>query len=193
MLIKLYFPLRDRKVKNKFITNCNVIEGLINLEPLEYDYIIITKSTKDRLSIGNHLLNHPLYGGGRKLSIGVVNLPSETYHLKEIEYEYLSKRLAPTGKLISFLDFDRTGRQGAKYLKDTYNIDYIFITKGEFGLYNYGCKDFTDLHDKYTIEEINQFIDETLTYLNIRDNGTDETDESSDSIPDFDGYSSFFN
>ena len=94
--------------------------------------------------------------------------------------------------MISFLDFDRAGRQGAKYLKDTYNIDYIFITRGEFGLYDYGCKDFSDLHDKYSIEEINQFIDETLTYLTIKDNGTSETDQSSDTIPDFDGYSSFF-
>ena len=193
VLIKLYFPLRDRKVKSKFITNCNVIEGLINLEPLDYDYIIITKSSKDRLSIGNHLLNHPLYGGGRKLSIGVVNLPSETYHLKEIEYEYLTDRLASTGKLISFLDFDRAGRQGAKYLKDTYNIDYIFITRGEFGLYDYGCKDFSDLHDKYSIEEINQFIDETLTYLTIKDNGTSKTNQSSDPFSDSDGYSDFFN
>ena len=95
--------------------------------------------------------------------------------------------------MISFLDFDRAGRQGAKYLKDTYNIDYIFITRGEFGLYDYGCKDFSDLHDKYSIEEINQFIDETLTYLTIKDNGTSETNQSSDPFSDFDGYSDFFN
>lgn len=184
VLIKLYFPLRDRKFKSKFITNCNVIEGLINLEPIEYDYIIITKSTKDRLSIGNHLLNHPLYRGGQRLSIGVVNLPSETYHLKEIEYEYLANKLKRTGSMISFLDFDRTGRQGAKYLKDTYNIDYIFITRGEFGLYDYGSKDFTDLHYKYSYEEINNFIDETLTYLNIKYDGRIEEFGSSDPFSD---------
>ena len=186
-LIKLYFPLRDRNYKSKFITNCNVIEGLLNLEPIQYDYIIITKSTKDRLSIGNHLLNHPLYGGGQHINVGIVNLPSESYHLKEIEYEYLTHRMKPTGRIISFLDFDRTGRLGAKYLKDTYNIDYIFITRGEFGLYNYGCKDFTDLHDKYTIPEINNFIDETLTYLTINNYGTEdyrEDDRISDSFWD---------
>ena len=57
-LIKLYFPLRDRTKERKFITNCNVLEGLPNLELDNYDYIIITKSSKDRLSLGNHLVNH---------------------------------------------------------------------------------------------------------------------------------------
>ena len=164
-LIKLYFPLRNRTTELKFITNCNVIEGLLNLELDNYDYILITKSSKDRLSIGNHLSSHFFYGGA---SVGIVNLPSETYHLKEIEYEYLSKRLAPTGKLISFLDFDRTGRQGAKYLKDTYDIDYIFITRGEFGLPDYGCKDFTDLHSKYSKSEIDNFVKETIAYVEYR-------------------------
>ena len=41
--IKLYFPLRNRERELKFITNCNVLEGLLNLELDNYDYIIITK------------------------------------------------------------------------------------------------------------------------------------------------------
>ena len=169
VLIKLYFPNRNKQTELKFVTNCNVIEGLLNLELDDYDYILITKSSKDRLSIGNHLYNHPFYGGGEvPLKIGIVNLPSENYHLKENEYNYLQGKLAYDGKIISLLDFDRTGRLGAKYLKDTYGIDYIFITRGELGLPNYGCKDFTDLHSKYSKQEIDNFVKETIAYVEQR-------------------------
>lgn len=164
-LIKLYFPLRNRAIERKFITNCNVLEGLLNLELDNYDYILITKSSKDRLSIGNHLSSHSSYGGVR---IGIVNLPSESYHLRQVEYDYLSSKLARNGKIISLLDFDRTGRSGAKYLEETYNIPYMFITRGEFGLPNYEAKDFTDLHDKFSIEEINTFIRETFKYVELK-------------------------
>lgn len=169
-LIKLYFPLRNRKTQLKFITNCNVLEGLPNLELSNYDYIIITKSSKDRLSLGSHLESHPLFYGGcnAKFNIGIVNLPSENYKLKEIEYQYLQRKLAPNGMIISFLDFDATGRAGAKYLKETYDIPYLFITRGEFGLENFECKDFSDLHDKFTVDEINNFIKETLRYVELR-------------------------
>lgn len=168
-LIKLYFPLRNRKTQLKFITNCNVIEGLPNLELYNYDYIIITKSSKDRLSLGNHLATHPLYGGREsKLNIGIVNLPSENYRLKENEYQYLQRKLATDGMILSFLDFDATGRAGAKYLEETYGIPYLFITRGELGLENFECKDFSDLHDKFTIEEINRFIKDTLKYVELR-------------------------
>lgn len=168
-LIKLYFPLRNRSKELKFVTNCNVIEGLPNLELDNYDYIIITKSTKDRLSIGNHLISHPLYRGQNvRLKIGIVNLPSESYKLKQKEYDYLKNKLDVNGKIFSFLDFDKTGRIGAKYLKDTYNIPYLFITRGELGLPNYKAKDFSDLHDVYSVETINQFINETLTYIRLR-------------------------
>lgn len=168
-LIKLYFPLRNRHIDLKFITNCNVLEGLPNLERDNYDYIVITKSSKDRLSIGSHLVAKPLYGAARTaINIGVINLPSENYRLKANEYEWIKKKLSNDGMIISFLDFDRTGREGAKYLLDTYDIPYIFITRGEFGLVDYGCKDFADLHDKYTNDEIDSFIKETLRYVEIR-------------------------
>lgn len=167
--IKLYFPKRNRTTELKFITNCNILEGLLNLELNNYDYILITKSSKDRLSIGSHLDSNTFYGGANtKLNIGVVNLPCEGYHLNEKEYTWLTNKLAPNGKLISLLDFDYTGRTGAKYLYDTYDIPYLFITRGEFGLPNYGCKDFAELHDKYTIKEINQFINETITYVELK-------------------------
>ena len=165
-LIKLYFPNRNREKELKFITNCNNIEGLLNLELSDYDYILITKSSKDRLSIGNHLYDNPFYGGEDvPLKIAVVNLPSENYHLNENEYSYLFNKLKPNGKIYSLLDFDRTGRNGAKYLYDYYNIPYLFITRGEFGLNNYHAKDFSDLHLKYSKEEINNFVKQTIDYV----------------------------
>lgn len=167
-LIKLYFPLRNRSTQLKFITNCNVLEGLPNLELDNYDYILITKSSKDRLSIGNHICNNPLYGGGKKLNIGIINLPSENYELKQIEYDWLVKKLVDNGMILSLLDFDKTGRKGAKYLEETYNIPYLFITRGEFGLPNFECKDFADLHDKFNKKEINNFIEDTKKYVELR-------------------------
>ena len=184
--IKLYFPKRNKATELKFITNCNVLEGLLNLELNNYDYILITKSSKDRLSIGCHLDSIPFYGGARaKLNIGIVNLPCEGYHLNEKEYSWLTNKLAPNGKLISLLDFDYTGRCGAKYMYDNYNIPYLFITRGEFGLPNYGSKDFAELHDKYTINEINQFINETISYVKLRFNNVSDSSSEFSDLPYF--------
>lgn len=184
--IKLYFPKRNKTTELKFITNCNVLEGLLNLELNNYDYILITKSSKDRLSIGCHLDSIPFYGGARaKLNIGIVNLPCEGYHLNEKEYSWLINKLAPNGKLISLLDFDYTGRCGAKYMYDNYNIPYLFITRGEFGLPNYGSKDFAELHDKYTINEINQFINETVSYVKLRFNNVSDSTSKFSDLPYF--------
>ena len=171
-LFKLYFPLRNRKKELKFITNCNVLEGLPNLELDNYDYILITKSSKDRLSIGCHLANNSFYGAaGAKLNIGVINLPSENYELKTNEYEWLTKKLNDDGLLISLLDFDTTGRSGARHMQEAYNIPYLFITRGELGLPDYKGKDFADLHDYFNIHQINSFIKETIKYVEIRFKG----------------------
>ena len=177
-LIKLYFPCRNRSTQLKFITNCNVLEGLPNLELDNYDYILITKSSKDRLSIGNHICNNPLYGGGKRLNIGVINLPSENYQLKQVEYDWLVKKLADDGMILSLLDFDQTGRKGAKYLEETYNIPYLFITRGEFGLPNFECKDFADLHDKFNKKEINRFIEDTKKYVELRFKTSEENSDA---------------
>jgi hypothetical protein len=166
--IKLYFPLRDRHKELKFITNSNCLEGLPNLELFDYDIILITKSSKDRLAIGNHLFNHPLYGGGLKVKIGIINLPSENYLLKDVEYNYLNERMALDGVILSLLDFDTTGRKGARYLKETYGINYIFITRGEFGLNNFNAKDFAELEEHYSAEVIEEFVRETFQYINLK-------------------------
>lgn len=166
---KLYFPLRDRKRHLRFITNCNAIEGWYNFENILYDYVIITKSSKDRLCIGNHLLRHPLYGGSNnRLNIAILNLPSENYRLHKEEYNLIRSRCKSYNNIYSLLDFDTTGRQGAKYLYDTYDIKYLFITRGEFGLPNYKCKDFSDLCAAYSESEVDDFVKQTIKYIQIK-------------------------
>lgn len=184
--IKLYFPKRDKARQTKFVTNCNVLEGLVNLELNNYDYILITKSSKDRLSIGNYLSTQPFYGGARsKLNIGVVNLPSESYYLKQKEYDWIAGKLARNGQIFSLLDFDHTGRIGAKYMADTYNIPYLFITRGEFGLPDYKSKDFADLHAVYSRNEIINFIKETIKYVELRYNRQTDEDAGFSELPYF--------
>lgn len=164
LLMKLYFPYRDRRISKRFITNCCVLEGLLNLELDNYDYILITKSSKDRICIGSYL-SSLLYGGHIKKRIGVINVPSENYRLNETEYNYLMNKLEDNGKIITLFDFDYTGRTGAKYMYNQYEIPYLFITNGMFGLKNFRAKDFTDLHEVYTKEQITKFVLDTIEYV----------------------------
>lgn len=162
-LIKLYFPLRDRKHRSKFITNASCLEGLRNIDlNIEYDLILITKSSKDRLAIGNHLFNNNILG----LTIGVVNLSSENKILSELEYKFLLDRVrGDSTKLLSLYDFDTTGRRCAKETLLRYRIPYIFITNGEFNLNDYEAKDFAELVEKYDKTIIETFILETWQIL----------------------------
>lgn len=165
--IKLYFPRRNRTIQKKFITNCNCLEGIPNLELYNYDIIVITKSSKDRLCLGNHLFNYPLRGvEDETINVGIINLPSENYKLKQLEYDFLIDKLHPEhGILLSFMDFDRQGRECAKYLKDVYKIPYIFITNGQLGLTSYGAKDFAELTESYSQQVIHEFVQETYKTL----------------------------
>ena len=143
--IKLYFPFRT-KTTTRFITNCNHLEGIYNLDKNNYDIIVITKSTKDRLAIRCWWeANRSLYGG---VSIGLINIPHETYKLRQNEYDWLTSKLSATGRIISLMDNDRTGKIEAKYLKDNYRIIPILIPK------LYKCKDFAELVQKTPNDEI---------------------------------------
>lgn len=160
--IEIYHPLRDRsKGEVKFITNTSCIAGLLSLNKDNYDIIIITKSYKDNLAISNWIKRYPLRGKWAQSEIGVINVSSESYNLKQNEYEYLKSKLKTDGLLISFYDYDLTGVRGAKKLYKKYNIPYILIPNGK-GLDNYGAKDFSDLITIYPTELINEFIDKTL-------------------------------
>ena len=157
--MKLYFPKREKGL-TRFITNCNHLEGIYNLERNDYDYIVITKSTKDRLSLGCTIRSiSSLYEGCPKVKIGVINIPHETYKLRGFEYDWLKGKLNNNGILISLMDNDRTGTLEAQYLRKTYNIFPIIISK------YLNAKDFAELREKYNINQISEFINKTLDYV----------------------------
>lgn len=161
--IKLYFPNRDKKNEIKFITNCNVLEGIINLERDKYDAIIITKSSKDRLSLESYIrrtnLSLPYGGSTTNPIIGVINIPHETYKLRKVEYDWLMQKVGNSGYLISFMDNDRVGKREAVWLLRTYNIIPIVIPE------EYEAKDFSELAGKYSDDTINILANDTINYL----------------------------
>lgn len=163
--IKLYFPRRE-KSNTRFITNCNHLEGIYQLEKDDYDIIILTKSTKDRVSISSTLKKiHSLYGEVNINQIGIINIPHETYKLRDNEFQWLRNKLSPKGIIVSLMDNDRTGKIEANYLKKEFNILPLIIPKC------YKAKDFSELfrfnnkHKIYkliinTINQINDYADE---------------------------------
>ena len=165
--IKLYFPNRKHS-STRFITNCNHLEGIYNLDRNDYDYIVITKSTKDRLSIGANVMRMQSFYGPDKVvsnnnngyigNIGVINIPHETYRLRQNEYDWLKGKLNDTGKIVSLMDNDRTGKQEAIWLRNNYNIIPILIPK------EIGAKDFAELVSKQNIETVDCLIHKAIKY-----------------------------
>lgn len=158
--IKLYFPFRTHN-QTRFICNSNHLEGILNLARNDYDYIIITKSTKDRLSIINNILNS-FSGKNKELlpTIGIINIPHETYNLRPIEYGWLTNKLKDDGIILSLMDNDRTGKLEAAKLRRLYYIYPLFIPK------KYGAKDFAELVSITNKTTIKSIILETIKYIN---------------------------
>ena len=158
--IKLYFPNRKKDI-TRFITNCNHLEGIYNLDRNDYDYIVITKSTKDRLSIGANVRHMTsFYGGGTLGNIGIINIPHETYRLRQNEYDWLRGKLKEKGKIVSLMDNDRTGYLEAIWLRDNYNIIPITIPKRLY------AKDFAELASKTDISDLYVLIVSAINYIN---------------------------
>ncbi len=158
--IKLYFPNRDKHSASKFITNCNHLEGIYNLDRNDYNYIVITKSSKDRLSIGCTIQSIFPYGEVPNIKIGIINIPHETYRLRNNEYDWLKSKLTIDGKLVSLMDNDRVGMLEANWLRRVYNIIPIFIPITS------GCKDFAEYRAKNSITIISENIKQSINYIN---------------------------
>lgn len=157
--IKLYFPKRNKDI-TRFITNCNHLEGIYNLDRNDYNIIVITKSTKDRVSISSAIMkNLFLYGGLIKDRIGIINIPHETYKLRNNEYDWLQSKLTENGKIVSLMDNDRTGKIEAIWLRDTYNIIPIIIPNC------YKVKDFAELVANNNFKTISDLIINTIQYI----------------------------
>ena len=160
--IKLYFPYRNHS-ETRFITNCNHLEGIYNFDRNDYDYILITKSTKDRLALKS-AINHFFKGDKYKDKIGLINIPNETYHLRDFEYDWICSKASDNCKITSLMDNDETGIKESKYLRDTFNIIPLLIPR------KYQNKDFAEFVSVNTKEEIKSLIDKTLKYLNAYEN-----------------------
>lgn len=168
--IKLYFPRRKHSM-TRFITNCNHLEGIYGLDRNDYDIIVITKSTKDRVSIASNLLKF-LYGGNpasrhsNNSNIGIINIPHETYRLRQNEYDWLNGKLKDNGIIVSLMDRDTAGMREAIWLRDNYNILPLLIPK------EYNVKDFSEFVESNSNECIKNLIINTINYL-INNNGED--------------------
>jgi len=158
--IKIYFPNRS-KGSTRFITNNNILEGIYNLDREDYDIIIITKSTKDRLAISCAISKlSGVRGFLIDLNIGVINIPHETYKLRQIEFKWLFSKLSENSCILSLMDNDTTGINEAIWLKSIYSINNIFIPK------RYNCKDFADFVKNNSTIEINKIINIFINYFN---------------------------
>ena len=156
--IKLYFPNRNKTV-TRFITNCNHLEGIYNLDKTDYDIIVITKSTKDRVSLGAAILRiNSLYGGVDK-KVGVINIPHETYKLRQNEFDWLKGKLSDRGKIVSLMDNDSTGKYEAIWLRNNYQITPLLIPV------IYCAKDFAELVSKHKFDEVVNLIKQTINYI----------------------------
>lgn len=168
--IKLYFPNRT-KAGTRFITNCNHLEGVYNLDRNDYDIIVITKSTKDRVSLGCVLKSIIVPSTGEKiksynicydnLNIGVINIPHETYRLRQNEYDWIKDKTKLTGKIVSLMDNDRTGKLESIWLRNNYDIIPILIPK------KYNSKDFAEfVYNNINNKDIIAFeINNALKYI----------------------------
>lgn len=156
--IKLYFPNRNKTV-TRFITNCNHLEGIYNLDKTDYDIIVITKSTKDRVSLGAAILRiNSLYGGVDK-KVGVINIPHETYKLRQNEFDWLKGKLSDRGKIVSLMDNDSTGKHEAIWLRNNYQIIPLLIPV------IYCAKDFAEFVSKHKFDEVVNLIKQTINYI----------------------------
>jgi len=159
--IRLYFPNRKNDLRRpKFISNNNSFQGVLDING-KYDVIVLTKSYKDVVALRR--LNESLFFTGN-LRILFIAYPSENFILTNDIVNWLLDRLyePDVNNIINFLDFDRTGRRSAYYCYNEFNIPFVFLTNGEFGLDNHGAKDITDFIEKYginaTVTIINEFI-----------------------------------
>ena len=158
--IKLYFPNRKHGTV-RFITNSNCLEGLLNLELEKYDAIILTKSTKDRISLRAFIDSITLdssYGGTAIENIGIINIPHESYKLKQLEYDWIRGK-CPNGYIVSLMDNDMAGYHEAIWLRNNYGIIPFCIPK------SYEVKDFAELRSKYSVEAIKELINESYKYI----------------------------
>ena len=110
-----------------------------------------------RISLDEFIHTHLLRGvSNDELSIGVINIPSETHILTKQEYNFIRSK---TSMIVSLFDNDRTGYMCAIKYRDDWNILPIMIPR------EYEAKDFAELRSLYSDETILNLINETIKFI----------------------------
>jgi len=137
---KVYQPYSK---KIKFFTNMNstIHAGYTQL-PRTGEYLIITKSQKDMMSIVENT------------GVAAIGVLSETVMIKLSVIEEYKKRFS---QVVVFFDKDPTGIQMSKRYQSEYLIPAIEIPD-EF----VDCTDFSDIIEKYDIKRAKEFLDSEL-------------------------------
>lgn len=157
--IKLYFPKRDKGF-TRFITNCNHLEGIYTLNRDDYDIIVVTKSTKDRVAIKAAIKRiNFLYGGAIVKTIGVINLPHETYRLRQSEYDWLKSKLNIDGVIVSLMDNDRVGKVQSIWLRNNFIMPPLLVPIID------KAKDFSEWREVQGINKIYNRIIDTINNI----------------------------
>lgn len=158
--IKLYFPKREKGF-TRFITNSNHLEGIHTLDRDDYDIIIITKSTKDRVAI-KAAIRYINSSTGEKIKacVGVINIPHETYKLRQSEYDWFKGKLKHGGVIASLMDNDMVGKRMSLWLRSNFIIPPLLIPKAD------NAKDFAIWREKYGIKWITNPIINIINNIN---------------------------
>lgn len=143
LTMKIYQPFSKYKWINSHDTS--VWQGWTQL-PKENDYLIITKSLKDVMSIDQNTV-YP-----------AVSLQQENAKAKDNVMKQIKERFE---NIFVFYDndFDKQTNWGKKFGKefaDTHGLKSIFIPD------EYKCKDFTDLVNKKGIEESREILNKMI-------------------------------
>lgn len=139
---RIYFPGRK---KMKFLSSWtkDMVQGFNQL-PDTGKVLVVTKSLKDVMA---------MYAMG----ITAIAPNSEGYFLPDIMVENLKLRFK---HIIVMYDNDRAGLEGMARIRKKYpDFAYIWIDK------KYGCKDFSDVREKYGEERTKELIDEMRIHI----------------------------
>ena len=139
--MKIYQPY-SKTYKWLSNTSSTDLQGLSQI-PEKGDTLVITKSLKDVMCLA-------------AFGIPAVAPSSESCIIPDDVVSMLYSRYA---RIIILYDFDRTGVSFANKHRKLYGFEYLFITNGRFGTFDYEVKDFSDFIAKFGTKKASELIE----------------------------------
>jgi len=154
---KFYFPYREER---RFYQDSTTYLQGYDLLDYTQDVCVITKAYKDVVCYKE------------PFNINAVATMSESILPTKKQIIWLKEKFPI---LVTQVDFDQTGRRFARYLKDKYDIPYLFFTHGELGLplFSVGVKDFADHVKIEGIDKTQELINKHYERFTKGDTKTD--------------------